>query len=213
LSQIEYPSSHQYSVDQRGDLQPCTAGASRLREIERILPKRPWSSLIDVGCAKGMFLLWALRRYGLRRAIGVEAADDMATACREAVDYLDAPAAILHGSLDSLYKALPPADLVFVIHCYHYLYFGSVFGTPGVPNHDRWFEILAAITSDTLVFANPLDLKPDKVERYRQEGFSEKMIQNYNAQAILESAGRHFDLQPFSLGAGRPYILMRKAQG
>jgi hypothetical protein len=213
LNQITYPSSHQYTVDRRGHVQPCTSGAARLREIERVLPEERWTSLIDVGCAKGMFLLWALRRFGLRRAIGVEAADDMVVACRQAVDLTNAPATILHGSLGSLYRALPAADLVFVLHCYHYLYFGSAFGTPGVPSHDHWFQILSQITSDTLVFANPLELEPDRMEEYRERGFTEQVIEGYNAEAILDSAGRYFELQPVPLGGERPYIIMRRIPG
>jgi hypothetical protein len=212
LNQITYPSSHQYMLDKQGRVQPGESGAARLCEIERILSGRKWHALIDVGCAKGMFLLWGLRRYGLQRAIGVEAAHDMVAACREAVGFLDAPATVLHGSLDSLYRALPPADLVFVLHCYHYLYFGSAFGTPGVPSHDHWFEILASITSDTLLFANPLNLEADKAEVYRERGFSSRAIRDYNRQAILDSARRHFELCPSSMGGGRPYVLMRKVR-
>ena len=231
LAEITYPSSHQYTIERDGHLQPCQAGAARLREIERVLPRDRWASLIDVGCAKGMFLLWALDRLRLEWAIGVEAAKDMVSACRQAIDFVGAPATILRGPLDGLHPILRPAELVLVLHCYHHLYFGSPFGTPsrskghsnmkgseaahsdGTPgafSHDRLFALLSRITTDTLLFANPLTLRPDQVWHYQQLGIPGEAIQGYNRQAILESAGRYFDLQQFPLGGERPYILMRK---
>jgi hypothetical protein len=213
LHKIRYPGSHQYTVNQQGQIQFPGKGKSRIRELETVLPHGSWDSLIDIGCAKGMFLLWAWQRYGLKRLIGVEAAKDMVAACRKAVNYLDAPATILHGSPGEYYKAFQPASLVLVLHCYHYLYFGSPYGTPGNPSHDRWFDIFARITSDTLVFANPVKPGDNKISFYRQQGISGEVIRRYNAREILKSAQRHFHVKQFPLGEGRPYWVMRKPQG
>lgn len=206
LSRIQYPSSHLYIINAAGQVQPQEKGKLRLQEMEEVVPDFQWDSLIDIGCAKGMFLLWAWQRYGLRRMVGVEAASDMVNACRKAVFYLNAPATILQGSLLELYRALPSACLVFVLHCYHYLYFGA----PGIASHDQLFDILAHITDDTLVFANPLNLSLDKINLYRQKKISPEVIESYNAQAILESANRYFKVQKIPLGKGRPYLVMKK---
>jgi hypothetical protein len=210
LEVIKYPSSHQYTIESNGKILPCQAGSSRIKEVRQVLGDGHWDSLLDIGCSKGMFLLWAIQEFNLRRAVGIDAAPDMVLACRKAVDFLQAPATILLGSLDHLLPVLPPADLVFLFHCYHHLYFGSPFGTPGLPSHDRWFEMLAGITKDILLFANPLKLSKEKCEAYRQGGILEEDLANYNADAILKSAARYFDIHQFELGGGRPYIRMQK---
>lgn len=210
LRRIVYPGSHRFSIDNRDGLHIHRRGAARIRELESVLPRRSWHSLIDIGCAKGMFLLWAWQRFGLKRMVGVESAADMVNACRLAVRYLDAPATILNGSPADYYQALRPADLVLVLHCYHYLYFGSLPGRPGISSHDFWFDMLARLTADTLVFANPVELSAEKISLYRQQGVPEAAIKRYNEREILESAGRHFYIEKSCLGGGRPYRLMRK---
>ena len=210
LQDIDYPSSHQYQITERGQIQPRPKTQERLDELSRVLPRHNWDSLIDVGCGKGLFLFWAMQQYGVKRGIGIDAAKDMVDAGREAADVLNAPVTILHGTLNSLYPAIPSAELVFVFHCYHYLYFGSPSGTPALPSHAYWFDLFNRITTDTLVFANTLTLSQDKVMGYREKGFSSRDIGAYSEEAIMNCARKYFDIQKFSLGGGRPYIAMRK---
>lgn len=209
LVEIGYPSSQAYQLGPTGEFRPSKAAQERLAELKLVLPRQKWDSLIDIGCAKGMFIIWAGEQLGVRRAIGLDAAEDMVRASRLAVEATKTPATILHGTPVRLYPLLAPAELVLVLHCYHYLYFGSRFGEPGLPSHDRWFDLFARFTSDSLIFANPLSLTPEQVEEYRSRSIPEKEIREYCPENILGSAARHFQLQEFSLGGGRPYILMR----
>jgi SAM-dependent methyltransferase len=189
---------------------PSPQARIRIGELLSVLPKRKWHSLIDVGCAKGMFLYWALSAFDLKRATGLEPAPDMAEAARLVGEYLNAPAAILHGSLLDLYRAIPPADLVFVFHCYHYLYFGSEGGHPGLADHEGLFSVLARLCGHTLVFANPLELEDRKKKTLRDSGVSESILAGYNTKAILGGAEKFFSIHPSTLGGGRPYIVMTR---
>jgi SAM-dependent methyltransferase len=209
LGRITYPSSHQYSIDPEGRPRPSPKGETRVCDLESVLPSRSWDSLLDVGCAKGMFLFRAWQRYGIRRLVGVEAAPDMVTASRRVAHHLAAPATILSGSLVELHSVLPAVDLVFVLHCYHYLFFGSPDGASGIASHDRLFEILARVTRDTLVFANPLALKEGQRQRLRAAGVRERDIAAYGREPIIAAAERHFAIEETSLGGGRPLIIMR----
>jgi hypothetical protein len=134
----------------------------------------------------------------------------MVEACRGAVEYLDIPALILRTSLLECFPIIPPADLVFVFHCYHYLYFGSEYGTAGAFDHDRIFQALSRICTDTLVFANPLVLSDEKKNHYRQKGVQEDILQAYQENSILAHASRYFDLASMPRQDERPYIIMRK---
>lgn len=210
LAAISYPSNHQYQIGPHGQLEAEPKAAARLRELEGVIPRKPWKSLIDVGCAKGMFLLWASRQFNLDHAIGIEAAVDMVDACRSAVAYLEIPALVLHTSLLECFSIFPPSDLVFVFHCYHYLYFGSEYGTAGAFNHDQIFKTLSMICTDTLVFANPFSLSDEKKNDYRLKGVPEAILQAYHQNSILTYAARYFDLTPIPIQDERPYIIMRK---
>jgi SAM-dependent methyltransferase len=209
LARITYPSSHTYELDSDGRVRPGPTGRARIAEIESALPSGSWESLLDVGCAKGMFLLWAWQRFGLRRLVGVEAAADMVAAGRRAAHHLAAPATLLHGSFTEFHTVLAPADLVFVLHCYHYLFFGSPDGAPGIASHDELFRHLRRLTRDTLVFANPLFLDADKRDELRARGVAEEEIASYDRAAILESAERFFEIEETSHGGGRPLLLLR----
>lgn len=209
LTLIDYPSTHQYTID-GGRMCPAASALPRLSEIASLLPDRQWRSLIDIGCGKGMFLLWAWRHFGLQRLVGIDDAEPMVTAARLAAEHLGAPAAILHGPPSEFEAALSPADLVFVFHCYHYLFLGSASGSPGIDSHDSWFDFFARITTDTLLFANPLELTPKQVEEFRDRGVTVDALSRYRPDAIMAAARRHFDVTPHSLGGGRPYLVMTR---
>lgn len=210
LRTITYPSTHQYHLTPAGKIIHKRSAKKRLDELNSILPPRKWDTLIDAGCAKGMFLLWAIQNLGIRRAVGLDASPDMVLAARKTIQWLKLPAIVIRGTLGQVSPALAPASLVFVFHVYHYLFFGSPDGAPGIPDHDTWFNLLAGICSDTLVFANPLSLDDEKVLKLKARGIPAEDINKYNRASILASAARHFMVEPTSLGGGRPYLLMRK---
>lgn len=209
LAGIDYPSTHQYRVE-AGRVQPTDSAQQRLREWASVLPKRAWKSMIDIGCAKGMFLYWAWQQLGMERLVGLDDSLPMVNAARLAAAHLGAPAAILHGPPTEFSAALAPADLVTVFHCYHYLYFGSLSGSPGVASHEWWFDLFAKLTTDTLVFANTLALSEEKACEFRERGSTEEELARYCPEAILSAARRHFAVTSFSLGGGRPYLVMRR---
>lgn len=210
LRRITYPSTHQYTVGPGGSIVLEPKAAARIRDLEAVLPRRSWTSLIDIGCAKGMFLLWAWSRFGLRRLLGIEPSPEMAEAARAAATALDAPAEILAAPPGRLLGTIAAADLVLVLHCYHYLYLGSDIGIPGIPRHDFWFDFFASITKDTLVFANDLELSEPQRQRFLELGAPSAEIGGYRRDRILSSAGRHFELTFTTLGGGRPYVVMRR---
>lgn len=212
LQKITYPSTHQYTISKKKHISYGESARDRLTEFAYVLPNKPWTSLIDIGCAKGMFLLWLSKKFHLKWAIGLDTDLKMVHAARDAVDFLRVPATIFHGALSHLHPILPVADLVVMLHCYHHLYFGFSYDDPGCPSHDTWFRILASITRDTLLFANPLELDSKRLRLYKQKNISDEIIADFNTNAILESADNYFDLKRHSLGGMRPYIIMEKKQ-
>ena len=210
LDQLTYPSTHQYHVDENHRMHPSPTASARLDELSQILPHHSWQSMIDIGCGKGMFLIWAAQRFHLKRVTGIDTSSEMIHTARLAADYLGAPATFLLGRLDQFHPILKPADLVMMFHCFHYVYFSPSIPVEPSKLHEYWFSMIASITTDTLVFANALDLTAKQAAYCRQQGVSEDLVASYNEKGILEAASRYFDLQPFSLGGGRPLILMRK---
>lgn len=210
LDQLTYPSTHQYHVDENHRMHPSPSATARLDELSQVLPQYGWQSMIDIGCGKGMFLLWAAQQFHLRRVTGIDPSSEMIHTARLAADYLGALATFLHGRLDQFHPILAPADLVMMFHCYHYVYFSPSIPVEPGKLHEYWFGLIARITADTFIFANPLELTPKQAAYCRQQGGSDELIASYHEKGILEAAGRYFDLQPFNLGGGRPLILMRK---
>jgi SAM-dependent methyltransferase len=208
LRSLAYPSSHQYVFNAAARIQPSPKARQRLDELEQVLPSGPRRSLIDLGCGKGMFLLWAIERLGVERAIGIDASPQMAAACEAAARFAGAPATVLTGPPQQFRGKLQPADLVFVFHCYHYFFCGSLFGAQGVASHDWWFDYFAEITAGALVFSNSLALDEKKKSQFREVGVGDEVLAAYHPQAILEAAERRFTVTEHPLGGGRPYLVM-----
>ncbi|WP_457557121.1 AAA family ATPase [Candidatus Harpocratesius sp.] len=210
LKNIKYPSNHQYRICSDNHLFFDSKAAKRIQEIETILPKKNWKSFIDICCAKGMFLSWAIKRFHLERAIGIDAAEDMVDISRSVINYLKLPGVVFHGSFQIIQNIIKSADLVFVFHCYHYLYFGSYYGTPGVFSHEDLFGMFSKITKKTLLFANDLEISENFKKILLEKKINDFYIKQYNKNQILQAAEKYFQIQEFDLGGKRKYILMER---
>lgn len=65
-----YPSNHRYAIESK-PLIPGPELLRRWREVEALYPS-PLTSLLDVGCCKGFFVLDAALRPGCRTAVGID---------------------------------------------------------------------------------------------------------------------------------------------
>jgi predicted ATPase len=211
LEAITYPSTHQYMLDEKRQMIPGFRSLPRLEAIGEALQGRRFDSLLDIGSGKGMFIIWACRHFNLKRAVALEVRTDMAEACRAAIECAGLKATVVQASLPDFRCALIPADLVFVLHSYHYLYFGSYGGeVTGTWNHSDIFRTLASLCSDTVVFANDLSLPPGKDLFWREKGVPESVMERYNEAEIMSCAAGHFEICRTDHGGGRPVILMKK---
>jgi SAM-dependent methyltransferase len=213
LNQIPYPSTHQYTISPSGQIQPTEKAARRLDELQRVLPRHAWQSALDIGCGKGMFLLWVCEKFQLQRATGLDASAQMIQAARAAGNFIQSPAVFLHGTFDQLHPVLPPADLVLMLHCYHYIYFSQLASDLNWDWHAYWFGVLATLTRDTLVFANPLELTSKHRAEFSAQGHTQQAIDSFNRTAILAAAESFFTVEETQFGGGRPLIVMRTRRG
>jgi len=211
LAAITYPSTHQYTIDDTFQIKPDSRSLPRIEALEEILKGGRFDSLIDIGCGKGMFLIWACRHFNLKKAVALEVRSDMVEACRAAVLCTGTKATVVQASLPDFSCALAPADLIFVLHSYHYLYFGSYGGeVRGTWSHEKIFDILASLSRDTLIFANDLSLPPGKELFWRERGVPERVIERYNETEILSCAEKYFLISGTLHGGGRPVLVMKK---
>lgn len=78
-----------------------------------------------------------------------------------------------------------PFQTVLIINCYHYLFWGSLLSPERFSDHDEILGGLARITTDSVIFSNPLVLgdcpestreiaarEPDRAAEYTPERFN-----------------------------------------
>ena len=132
-----YPGNHNYRVV--GDtLRPRFKLARRWRRIERLWPHE-FDSFLDIGCAKGFFVLQAARRGA--DSLGIDISDNYIDACNIVRDELGIERArFANQTIDQLCADGESFDLVQVVNTYHYLYFGSGGAEPCAADHAVLFR-------------------------------------------------------------------------
>jgi hypothetical protein len=172
--------------------------ARRYRRITRLYPQ-PLTSLLDVGCSKGFFVLAADQQPCCDRALGIDVQRQEIEACEGAKAFLGADRATflhlrLHELADSIESFGGPFQTVLVINCYQYLYFGSKRCPDRYLDHQEIFRLLRRLCSGRLIFNNRTELArvQQMPRRIAQEtGHDERL---YNTRQILAVAAEFFQV-------------------
>jgi SAM-dependent methyltransferase len=196
-----YPHNHDYRIERgrrRGELRPRRKLKRRFAKLARLYPV-PLESLLDVGCAKGFFVLEAAARDACTRALGIDVHAPFVEASRAAAQHLRRDRARfeplrLHELAVTLDAHGGPFQTVLVVNVYHYLFFGSALDERGYGDHEALFGWLRSITAGCLLFSNRMSLAacPRNVQaRARALGLDGA----YSEEAIRAAAEARFTLE------------------
>ncbi|MAF67664.1 MAG: hypothetical protein CMJ84_18670 [Planctomycetes bacterium] len=192
-----YPANHAYRV--RGSRLRASFKLWRRRRRIAALYPRPLTSLLDLSCSKGYFVLDAAAKPTCERALGIDVHPPDLEAARAVGAHLTLERARFEQlRLDTLSERLEefggPFQTVLLINTYPYLYFGSRRSEQSYPDHERLFELLHAVCQERLIFSNRVSLArcPRHIqERARALGLRE----TYEEAAIRRAALARFELR------------------
>lgn len=200
-----YPHNHNYLV-RGGQLMPREKLKERSEQLWSAYPDQ-LDSLLDLSCSKGYFVFEAAARPGCGRALGIDIDDGDLTACRAVKEVLGSSARFaklqLHELVDSIDSFGGPFQTVLLINCYQYLYFGSSRSPACYRSHDAIFALLRRVCCGRVVFSNRTELS--QLQRYcRAEAARLAREGDYNGDAILAAAARHFNTEEYGRLGGLP---------
>lgn len=192
-----YPPNHNYRVTDDGFVARRRL-ARRYRRIASLYPQ-PLTSLLDVACSKGFFVLAAADQLSCRRALGIDVCRRDLDAAEAARNYLNADRASfcdlrLHELADEIEAHGGPFQTVLMINCYPYFYYGSSRSPDRYLDHREIFRLLRRVCADRLIFSNrtELDVLPEiPFAEARATGHGEAI---YNTSRILAAADEFFEV-------------------
>jgi SAM-dependent methyltransferase len=183
--------------------------------VARLYPEK-LTSLLDIGCCRGWFVIRAAMQPECERALGIDVVQGFIDAANEAKKLLklDDKAQFDYAFLDDVagnpQKYRTPYQTIVLLNTYHYMYWGSGYSDKHWPDHDYLLRTLADICTDRIIFMSPLevhDCPSDIAKRAREHP---DWAAPFTTKRFLEVAGRYFDVSHESYMGLRPLYLMRK---
>jgi hypothetical protein len=187
----------------------------RWRIVRRLYPT-PLTSLLDIGCCRGWFVIKAAMEPQCERATGVDVVQGFIDAANDAKRELklDGKIQFDYAFLDRLandpQRFRTPYQTIVLLNTYHYMFWGSDYSEKHWADHDYLWRTLASICTDRVIFMSPLEVAecPSDI-RARAEKHPDSAAR-YTTEQVLESAGKYFDVTLESYLGLRPLYLMRK---
>jgi len=188
-----YPSNHTYKIA-NGKLLPKCKLSIRHRKIRSLFPTN-LTSLVDVGCSKGFFILSAKH---CPRALGIDVNPYDISVCQWASQQVNNQHAQfkylkLHEFAEQIDQHGGAFQTVLVVNIYQYLYFGSDPYPDCYLDHDTIFRDLRKICSDRVIFNNRVDL--EDCQNTQRIQHSKDHSQHYSKEKIIEAASRYFTVE------------------
>ena len=202
-----YPHNHNYTV-QAGRLVPRDKLRDRFEVLRSTYPK-PLESLLDLSCSKGYFVLDAAAEDGCCRAVGIDIDERELNACRSVSDHLEQRKCRfehvhLHEIAHRIRDFGGPFQIVLLINCYQYLYFGSLRSPMCYRDHDRIFELARQVCAGRVLFSNRTEI--GQLQRYcRAEAARTGHSRRYTESAIYRAASRYFHVTRMAKINGMPF--------
>jgi hypothetical protein len=204
-----YPSNHCYRLA-LGRLRPTRQLAARYRVLSRLYPAR-LTSLLDLSCCKGYFVLDAARQPTCERALGIDVGENYLRACRLVQEALGLSAAKfarlhLHELAECIGQFGGPFQTVLLVNTYQYLFYGSRGCGMAYLDHRRIFRLMREVCGQRLIFGNRTELADCHADI--QAAADRCGEHGYSTTAILAAAREYFDVEILGDLGGYPLWLL-----
>jgi hypothetical protein len=201
-----YPSNHNYRV-RGGALSPRRKLAARYRK-QRPYYLAPLTSLLDLSCSKGFYVLSAAAQGGCERAAGIDICDEELRACEAVRKHLCLHNATfanlkLHQLAARIDEFGGPFQMVLLCNSYQYLFFGSQRCPDRYETHAEIFAMMHKVCSGRVIFNNRTDLE-DCQRSTRHDARESGREAEYNSQAITAAASKYFHVAQHGNVGGYP---------
>ena len=174
------------------------------------------TSLLDIGCCRGWFVIKAAMLPECEKALGIDVVQGFIDAANEARDLLKLgdKAQFDYAFLDDVAgnpeKYKTPYQTIVLLNTYHYMYWGSGYSGKHWADHDYILRTLASICTDRIIFMSPLEISecPSDIGRRAKE--HPEWAGDFTTGRFLEVAGRYFDVTHKGYLGIRPLYVMKK---
>lgn len=191
-----------------------STGQMELRwEVVTSLYPEKLTSLLDIGCCRGWFIVKAAMLPECEAALGVDVVPEFIDAAKEAkrllkLDKAQFEYAFLEDLERNREKYRLPYQTLLLINTYHYLYWGSTYSRTHWPDHDYLLRTLASFCTDRMLLMSPLEVKdcPSDIQAERHPDWAEQ----YTTANFLGVANRYFGVSLECHLGTRPLYLMKK---
>jgi len=186
----------------------------RWKIVTSLYPKK-LTSLLDIGCCRGWFIIKAAMLPECEAALGVDVVPEFIDAANEAkrllkLDKAQFEYAFLNDLERDRQKYRLPYQTILLINTYHYMYWGSTYCPTHWPDQDYLLRTLASMCTDRMLLMSPLevsDCPSDIAERAREHP---DWAEQYTTSRFLDIASRYFDVSLERYMGIRPLYLMKK---
>jgi hypothetical protein len=218
IYEINEPTGHRnrhiYRITEDGKTFTTSQMDQRYRLVSRLYPER-LTSLLDIGCCRGWFVVQAALRPECEKATGVDVVQGFIDAANKAKDLLKLDKAQFDFAyLDDLasdpVRFRTPYQTIVLLNTYHYMYWGSSYSDNHKPDHDYLLRTLAAMCTDRMLFMSPLEVEDCPSDIARRAKDHPEWAAGFTTEQFLEAAKRYFDVTPQGLLGLRPLYLMKK---
>lgn len=186
----------------------------RWKIVTSLYPKK-LTSLLDIGCCRGWFVVKAAMLPECEDALGIDIVPEFIDAANEAkrllkLDKARFEYAFLNDIERDQQKYRPPYQTLLVINTYHYLYWGSRYCQTHWPDQNYLLSTLAMICTDRMLLMSPLEVSdcPSDIAQSARE--HPDWAEQYTTSKFLDIASRYFDVSIEHYLGVRPLYLMKK---
>jgi hypothetical protein len=186
----------------------------RWKIVAALYPEKV-TSLLDIGCCRGWFVVQAALRPECQNAVGIDVVQGFIDAANEAkrllkLDNAQFDYAFLDDVAGNPGKYRTPFQTIVLLNTYHYMYWGSGYSGKHWADHDYILRTLASICTDRIIFMSPLEVAecPSDIGRRAKE--HPEWAGEFTTGRFLEVAGRYFDVTHQGYLGIRPLYVMKK---
>ena len=193
-----------------------TFGLHQRHQIVESLYPSKLTSLLDIGCCRGWFVIKAAERPECARATGIDVVPGFIDAANEAktalgADKVDFHYAFLDDLLGDPERFRTPYQTVILLNTYHYMYWGSDYSPRHWADHDFLLRSLASVCTDRLIFMTPLEVAECPADIAERANAHPDWGAAYTTENFMAIASRYFDVTHHSYMGERPlYLMIRK---
>jgi SAM-dependent methyltransferase len=186
----------------------------RWKIVSRLYPEKV-TSLLDIGCCRGWFVIRAAMEPTCERATGVDVVQGFIDAANDArrelnLDNAQFEYAFLDDIAGDAKRFRTPYQTIVLLNTYHYMYWGSGYSGKHWADHDYLLRTLAQICTDRIIFMSPLEVRDCPSDIAKRAAEHPEWATDFTTEKFLEVANRYFDVSLQSYLGVRPLYLMKK---